>query len=146
MLKKKFYILFFLLLTIIIVLPACRSYDGKFDITYFFKTEPEKAVLDFFQSLDNKDADFIYTNLLPDKDKNNISKEKYVNEFENILSDIVNIDVNRTVYLGYENDMSKVVAEFEVSYKNGEAKQYKRYIYLVEESGKWKIIFEKTFI
>lgn len=146
MLRKKFYILFFLLLTVIIALPACRNYDRKFDLTYFFKTEPEKAVLDFFQSLDNKDADFIYTNLLPDKDKNNISRGKYVSEFESILSDVENIEVKRTVYLGYENNMSKVVAEFEVSYRNGEVKQYKKYIYLVEESGKWKIVFEKTFI
>ncbi len=146
MLKKKFYILFFLLLVFIIALPACRNYDGKFDVTYFFKTEPEKAVLDFFQSLDNKDPDFVYTNLLQDKDKNNISREKYVSEFENILSDIESIDVKRTVYLGYENNMSKVVAEFEISYKNGEIKQYKKYIYLAEENDKWKIIFEKTFI
>ena len=146
MFKKKFCILFFLVLAVIIILPACRNYDGKFDITYFFKTEPEKAVFDFFQSLENKDADFIYTNLLPDKDRNNISREKYISEFENILSDIANIEVDRTVYLGYENEMSKVVAEFEVSYKNGEIKQYKKYIYLVEENGKWKIIFDKTFI
>ncbi len=146
MFKKKFYILFFLLLAIIITLPACRNYDRKFDITYFFKTEPEKAVLDFFQSLDNKDADFIYTNLLPDKDKNNISREKYVSEFESILSDVESIEVKKTVYLGYENNMSKVVAEFEVSYRNGEVKQHEKYIYLVEENGKWKIVFEKTFI
>jgi len=144
--KKKFYISLILLLTVILILPACRNYDGKFDVTYFFKTGPEKAVLDFFRSLENKDADFIYTNLLPDKDRNNISREKYISEFENILSDIVSIDVNRTVYLGFENDMSKVVVEFEVSYKNGEIKQYKKYIYMVEENGKWKIIFEKTFI
>jgi len=144
--KKKFYILLFLLLVVIIILPACRSYDGKFDIAYFFKTEPEKAVFDFFQSLENKDADYIYTNLIPDKDKNSISREKYISEFEIILSDIVSINIDRTVYLGYENDMSKVVVEFEVNYTSGEIKQYKKYIYLVEENGKWKIIFEKTFI
>lgn len=144
--KKKFYILLFLLLAVIIFLPACRSYDGKFDIAYFFKTEPEKAVLDFFQSLENKDADYIYTNLILDKDKNSISREKYISEFEIILSDIASIEIDRTVYLGYENDMSKVVTEFEVSYTSGEIKQYKKYIYLVEENGKWKIIFEKTFI
>ncbi|MDD5622712.1 MAG: NTF2-like N-terminal transpeptidase domain-containing protein [Actinomycetota bacterium] len=146
MFKKKFYILLFLLLIFIIILPACRSYDGKFDIAYFFKTEPEKAVFDFFQSLENKDADYIYTNLILDKDKNSISREKYISEFEIILSDIEGINIDRTVYLGYENDMSKVVAEFEVSYTSGEIKQYKKYIYLVEENGKWKIIFEKTFI
>ncbi|MBM3701887.1 MAG: hypothetical protein FJW63_02655 [Actinobacteria bacterium] len=144
--KRSFYRLLFLFLIIMIALPACSSYDGKFDVTYFFKTEPEKAVLDFFQSLANKDPDFIYTNLLPDKDRNSISREKYVDEFNNILSDVESIDVKRTVYLGYENNMSKVVAEFEVKYKNGEVKQYKKYIYLTEENNKWKIIFEKTFI
>lgn len=144
--KRSFYRLLFLFLIIMIALPACRSYDRKFDVTYFFKTEPEKAVLDFFQSLANKNPDFIYTNLLPDKDRNSISREKYVDEFNNILSDVESIDVKRTVYLGYENNMSKVVAEFEVNYKNGEVKQYKKYIYLTEENNKWKIIFEKTFI
>ena len=132
-----------------IALPACRSYDGKFDVTYFFKTEPEKAVLDLFQSLANKDPDFIYTNLLPDKDRNSISREKFVDEFNNMLSvsDVESIDVKRTVYLGYENKMSTVVADFEVKYKNGEVKQYnKKYIYLTEENNKWKIISEKTFI
>ena len=129
-----------------VILPGCRNYDGKLDIAYFFKTEPEKAVLDFLQSLDNNDPDFIYTNLLPNEDKNNISREKYVNEFKDILSDVESIYVKRTVYLGYESDMSKVVVEFEVSYKNGEVKQYKKYIYLIEESNRWKIIFEKTFI
>jgi hypothetical protein len=128
------------------VLPACRKYDEKFDIVYFFKTEPEKAVLDFFHSLDNKDPDFIYTNLLPDKDKNNISREKYTGELNEILSNVEKINIIRTVYLGYEDDMSKVVAEFTVSYANGEVKQYKKYIYLIEENNKWKVIFEKTFI
>ena len=107
---------------------GCRSYDGKLDIAYSLKTEPEKTILDFFHSLNNKDPDFIYTNLLPDSDKNNISREKYVSEFKKILSDIESIDVKETVYLGFENNMSKVVAEFEVSYKNGEVKQYKKYI------------------
>ncbi|GAI80599.1 unnamed protein product, partial [marine sediment metagenome] len=96
--------------------------------------------------LNNPDPDFIYTNLLPDKDRNSISRGKYVDEFNNILSNVESIDVKRTVYLGYENNMSKVVAEFEVNYKNGEVKQYKKYIYLTEENNKWKIIFEKTFI
>ena len=129
-----------------VILPGCRNYDGKLDVAYFFKTEPEKAVLDFIQSLDNNDPDFIYTNLLLNEDKNNISREKYVNEFKDILSDVESIYVKRTVYLGYESDMSKVVVEFEVSYKNGEVKQYKKYIYLIEENNRWKIIFEKTFI
>ncbi len=131
---------------VIFIVPGCRNYDEKFDVVYFFKTEPEKAVLDFFQSLNNKDPDFIYTNLLPDKDKNNISREKYSEELYKILSGVEKIEVTRTVYLGYENEMSKVVAEFEISYKNGEAEQYKKYIYLTEENGNWKIIFEKTFI
>lgn len=130
----------------VVMLTGCRGYDGKLDVAYFLKTEPEKAVLDFFYSLSNKDADFIYTNLLPNSDKNNISRDKYVSEFKKILSDIESIDIKETVYLGYENDMSKVVAEFEVSYKNGEVKKYKKYMYLTEEENKWKIIFEKTFI
>jgi len=128
------------------ILTACRKSDGEFDIAYFFKTEPEKAVLDFFYALDNKDPDFIYTNLLPDKDKNNISRGKYAEELSEILSTVEKIDIIRIIYLGYENDTSKVVAEFEVSYTNGKIKQYKKYIYLMEEGNKWKIIFEKTFI
>ena len=128
------------------VLPACRNYDEKFDVIYFFKTGPEKAVLDFFDSLNSKDPDFIYTNLLPDKDRNNISREKYANELNEILSNVEKINIIRTTYLGYEDDMSKVVAEFEVIYTNGEIKHYKKYIYLTEESNKWKVIFEKTFI
>lgn len=129
-----------------VLLVGCRGYDNKLDVAYFLKTEPEKAVLDFFCSLNNKDPDFIYTNMLPESDKNNISRDKYVREFKEILSDIENIEVKKTVYLGYENNMSKVVAEFEVTYKNGEVKQYKKYIYLTEEENKWKIVFEKTFI
>jgi len=135
-----------LVLIFLVMITGCRGYDGKLDVAYFLKTEPEKAILDFFYSLNNKDPDFIYTNLLPDSDKNNISREKYVTEFKKILSDVDSIEVNEIVYLGYENNMSKVVAEFEVSYKNGEVKQYKKYIYLTEEKNKWKIIFEKTFI
>lgn len=144
--KRNFYGILFFILIFIVVLTGCRGYDGKLDIAYFLKTEPEKAILDFFHSLNNNDPDYIYTNLLPDSDKNNISREKYISEFKEILSDIEGIDVGETVYLGYENDMSKVVADFEVSYKNGEVKQYKKYMYLIEEKNKWKIIFEKTFI
>jgi hypothetical protein len=125
---------------------GCREYDKKLDVAYFFKTEPEKAVLDFMQSLNNEDAYYIYDNLLPNNDKNNISREKFAREFVNILSDVDGIDVKRTVYLGYENNMSKVVAEFEIRYKNGELKRYKKYIYLIEENNKWKIVFKKTFI
>ena len=146
MFKRSLYRILFLVLIFAVMLTGCRGYDGKLDVAYFLKTEPEKAVLDFFYSLSNKDADFIYTNLLPNSDKNNISRDKYVSEFKKILSDIESIDIKETVYLGYENDMSKVVAEFEVSYKNGEVKKYKKYMYLTEEENKWKIIFEKTFI
>jgi hypothetical protein len=146
LLRKGFYSILFLVLILIVVLTGCRGYDGKPDVAYFLKTEPEKAILDFFYSLNNKDPDYIYTNLLPDSDKNNISREKYVAEFEKILSDVDSIEVKEIVYLGYENNMSKVVAEFEVSYKNGEVKQYKKYVYLTEEKNKWKILFEKTFI
>ena len=125
---------------------GCREYDKKLDVAYFFKTEPEKAVLDFMQSLNNEDAYYIYDNLLPNNDKNNISREKFAREFVSILSGVDGIDVKRTVYLGYENNMSKVVAEFEIRYKNGELKRYKKYIYLIEENNKWKIVFKKTFI
>jgi len=138
--------LLFLCVIIISIFPGCRNYDDKFDVVYFFKTEPEKAVLDFFQSLSNKDPDYIYTNLLLEKDKNSISREKYSEELYKILAGVEKIEVTSTVYLGYENETSKVVVEFEVSYKSGEIKDYKKYIYLAEENGKWKIIYEKTFI
>ena len=148
LLKSSIRTAAFLLLCVIIIsiAPGCRNYDDKFDVVYFFKTEPEKAVLDFFQSLSNKDPDYIYTNLLLEKDKKNISREKYSEELGKILAGVEKIEVTSIVYLGYENETSKVVAEFEVSYKNGEIKEYKKYIYLAEESGNWKIIFEKTFI
>ncbi|GAI95600.1 unnamed protein product, partial [marine sediment metagenome] len=71
---------------------------------------------------------------------------KFEEEFLNILSDVENIEIENTVYLGYENNMSKVVAEFSVEYKNGEVISYKKYIYLIEENNRWKIVFEKTFI
>jgi len=146
--RGKIFIIVLLILyvTLIFMTSGCRNYDEKFDVVYFFKTEPEKAVLDFFQALDKKDPDYIYTNLLPDSDKNNISREKYLKEMEQVLSGVGGIEVTRTVYLGYENEMSKVVAEFEIRYENGELEKYKKYIYLTEESGSWKIIFEKTFI
>jgi len=55
---KKIYIFILLMaiLTVSFIFSSCRNYDGKFDITYFFKTEPEKAVVDFLESLDNKDS------------------------------------------------------------------------------------------
>ena len=146
LIKSNFYKISIFLFVGIFVLTGCRSYDSRFDIVYFFKTEPEKAVLDFMQSLEDGDTYYIYDNLLPNKDKNNISREKFAKEFIDILSDVDEIEVKRTVYLGYENNMSKVVAEFEIKYKNGEVKQYKKYLYLIEENNRWKIVFEKTFI
>ena len=135
-----------LICTILFQVVGCRNYDKKFDISYFFKTDPEKAVLDFLQSLNKHDAEYIYNNLILEKDRNNISKERFVKDFSDLLSDIESIDVKRIVYLGYENEMSKVVAEFDVKYKNGEVTSYKKYIYLLQENNKWKIVFEKTFI
>jgi hypothetical protein len=152
LLKNSFKRTIFIILTLIVitlllaVLTACRKSDGEFDMVYFFKTEPEKAVLDFLYALDNKDPDYIYTNLLPDKDKNNISREKYTEELNKILYTVEKIDIIRITYLGYEGDIGKVVAEFKVSYTSGEVNQYKKYIYLTEEGNKWKILFEKTFI
>ena len=130
----------------LLLLSSCREYDGKLDIVYFFKTGPEKAVVDFLNSLDNKDTGYIYSNLMLASDRNKISKEKYSEELSLILEDVDSIDIKRTVYLGFENDMSKVVAEFDVTYYNGESREYKKYFYLLEENGGWKIIFEKTFI
>ena len=147
--KKKL----FLFLIIILILQVsflsftgCRNYDNHFDIAYFFKTEPEKTVIDFLEALNQKDVDYIYSNLLLSSDKNSISREKYTEEFNEILGDVSGVRIVRTVYLGYENEMSKVVAEFEVIYQNDEIKEYKKYFYLVQENNLWKIIFEKTFI
>jgi len=146
---RKIYILTAIIiisLSSLFIFSGCRNYDEKVDIVYFFKTEPEKAVIDFLEALDQKDAEYIYNNLILSGDKNRISREKYLEEFSKIFKDIVSVAVTRTVYLGYENEMSKVVAEFDVTYHNGEIKDYKKYFYLLEENGSWKIIFEKTFI
>ena len=145
---KKIYIFILLMaiLTVSFIFSSCRNYDGKFDITYFFKTEPEKAVVDFLESLDNKDSEYIYSNLLLTADRNSISREKYTEELSEILEDVVSVVINKTVYLGYENEMSKVVAEFDITYYNGEIREYKKYFYLQEENGMWKIIIKKTFI
>ncbi|MFO7928507.1 MAG: NTF2-like N-terminal transpeptidase domain-containing protein [Candidatus Humimicrobiaceae bacterium] len=143
---KRYLIIFLMIALITVIVPGCREYDNKLDIGYFFKTGPEKAVLDFLQSMENRDPGYIYSNLLQNKDKNKISREKYVSEFNEILEDVKDIEIRRTVYLGYEGNLSKVVAEFRVTYQNGEQKEYKKYIYLVEENNKWKIVFEKTFI
>jgi hypothetical protein len=146
---EKLSAIFFIIISmaaLVLCLSGCRNYDRKFDAVYFFKTEPEKAVLDFIQSMGNHDAGYIYNNLLLDKDKNNISKEKFISEFSSILSEIESIDIKRTVYLGYESEMSKVVVEFDVKYTSGKSSQYKKYVYLVSENSKWKIVFDKTFI
>jgi hypothetical protein len=131
---------------LLVVASSCRNYGGDFDIVYFFKTEPEKTVIDFLESLDNKDAVYIYNNLMISEDKSTISREKFLEEFSVILEDISSISIISTVYLGYEDEMSKVVAEFDVTYQNGEIKNYKKYFYLIEENDMWKILLEKTFI
>ena len=138
-------ILVFMLLSVLL-LSGCREYDGRMDIAYFFKTEPEKAVIDFLECLNQKDPDYIYSNFLLSSEKNSVSREKYMEEFEEILGEINRVKTSKTVYLGYEQEMSKVVAEFEITYRTGEVKQYKKYFYLIEEGNNWKIILEKTFI
>lgn len=146
--KKRFIVILTILVFILssVLLSGCREYDGRMDIAYFFKTEPEKAVIDFLECLNQKDPDYIYSNFLLSSEKSSVSREKYMEEFEEILKEIDIIKMTKTVYLGYEQEMSKVVAEFEITYHNGEVKQYKKYFYLTEEGSSWKIIFEKTFI
>jgi hypothetical protein len=125
---------------------GCRQYDNRIDAVYFFKTDPEKAVLDFMYAVNNHDAQYIYTALLPDRDKRNIDKDKFVREMDEILADVADIEINQITYLGYENEMSKVVIDFSIKYVNGVTSEYKKYIYLLSENGKWKIVFDKTFI
>jgi NTF2-like N-terminal transpeptidase domain. len=125
---------------------GCRQYDNKVDVVYFFKTDPEKAVLDFMYAMNNHDAEYIYTSLLPDRDKRNIDIDKFVREMKVILADVEDIKINQITYLGYENDMSKVVVDFTIKYTGGTSGDYKKYIYLLSENGKWKIVFDKTFI
>ncbi len=141
---KKIIIIF---LSLFLALAAgCRTYDSKLDIGYFFKTGPEKAVIDFLQAMENRDPGYIYDNLLLNRDRNNISRQKFMEEFMGLLEDVEQIDILSTVYLGYETNMSKVVAEFDIIYSNGQRDKYKKYMYLFEENNKWKIVFEKTFI
>jgi len=146
--KKRFIVILMILMFILssVLLSGCREYDGRMDIAYFFKTEPEKAVIDFLECLNQKDPDYIYSNFLLSSEKSSVSREKYMEEFEEMLKEIDRIKTTKTVYLGYEQEMSKVVAEFEITYYDGEIKQYKKYFYLIEEGSNWKIIFEKTFI
>jgi hypothetical protein len=125
---------------------GCRQYDNRIDAVYFFKTDPEKAVLDFIYAVNNHDAQYIYTALLPDRDKRNIDKDKFVREMDVILADVKDIEINQITYLGYENEMSKVVIDFSIKYVNGTSGDYRKYIYLLSENGKWKIVFDKTFI
>ena len=147
--KKRLIVILMILMVMlssVLFLSGCREYDGRMDIAYFFKTEPEKAVIDFLECLNQKDTDYIYSNFLLSSEKSSVSREKYTEEFEVILKEIDGTKTTKTVYLGYEQEMSKVVAEFEITYLNGEIKQYKKYFYLIEEGSSWKIIFEKTFI
>ena len=147
--KKRLIVILMILvvmLSSVLFLSGCREYDGRMDIAYFFKTEPEKAVIDFLECLNQKDTDYIYSNFLLSSEKSSVSREKYTEEFEVILKEIDGTKTTKTVYLGYEQEMSKVVAEFEITYLNGEIKQYKKYFYLIEEGDSWKIILEKTFI
>jgi len=130
----------------VLSMAGCRQYDNKIDAVYFFKTDPEKAALDFIYAINNHDAQYIYTSLLPDRDKRNIDKDKFVREMDEILEDVEKIEVNQITYLGYENEMSKVVIDFSIKYVNGTSVDYRKYIYLLSENGKWKIVFDKTFI
>ncbi len=139
--------LFIVLLSgLILSITGCRQYDNKMDLVYFFKTDPEKAVLDFMYAMNKQDAEYIYNFLLPDRDKRNIEKDKFVREMNEILADVKDIQINQITYLGYENDMSKVVVDFTINYKGGALGDYRKYIYLLSENGKWKIVFDKTFI
>jgi len=125
---------------------GCRQYDSQMDISYFFKTAPEKTVIDFIYAMENKDAGYIYSNFLLESDQRKISREKFIREMSEILSSVESIAIEKIVYLGYEDEMSKIVLDFKIMYSNGEEEKYKKYIYLVEENEKWKIVFDKTFI
>lgn len=144
--------IFFLVLGLVVLISAvtiffsgCASGKLKNKISYFIKTEPEKAAIDFINALKEKNPERIYDSFLKAEDKENISKEKFISELNIILNDIEDISIKNTIYLGYEKEFAKVVAEFEVKYVNGEKKEYKKYIYLVEENKIWKIVFDKTF-
>lgn len=145
---KNFYILIIIFIILFIFLNGCSILKFKSDISYIFKTDPEKAAIDFLKALNDKNPDYIYDNLLPLKDKSNISKEKFKEELNLILSDVNSIEIEQTTYSGYidKDNIVKVIVQFNVKYKNGQVKQYKKYFYLLEENKEWKIIFEKTFI
>ncbi len=146
--KKSFLFLSILIMPMIFCLvfsPGCSINNIKQNIGYLVKTEPEKTVIDFLDALGSNRPDIIYEDLLKTEDKNSISKEKFVSELNVILNDIENIEIKNTIYLGYEKEFAKVVCEFSVKYVNGEIKDYKKYIYLLEENKSWKIVFDKTF-
>ena len=147
--RLQYFIVFaisFIVLAVSMTSGGCRTYDDEIDIAYFFKTEPEKTVIDFLHSMKNHDADYIYSNLLPESDRRSISRERFTRELSEIFSEIEHLEINRIVYLGYENEMSKVVVEFDVEYSDGTISNYKKYIFLIKENDNWKILFDKTFI
>lgn len=146
--KATVFLLISIIILIVIFSCSCSFSNIKIDAAYLLKTDPEKSVIDFLKSLNTKSPVYVYDNLLSVKDKDNISKDKFTEELSLILTDIDEIEILKTTYLGYEDKggLVKVVVEFKVKYKNSEINKYKKYIYLVEENQKWKIVFEKTFI
>ncbi|MHB1252688.1 MAG: NTF2-like N-terminal transpeptidase domain-containing protein [Candidatus Humimicrobiaceae bacterium] len=146
--KATVFLLISIIILIVIFSCSCSFSNIKIDAAYLLKTDPEKSVIDFLKSLNTKSPVYIYDNLLSVRDKDNISKDKFTEELSLILTDIDEIEILKTTYLGYEDKggLVKVVVEFKVKYKNSEINKYKKYIYLVEENQKWKIVFEKTFI
>ena len=146
--KATVFLLISIIILIVIFSCSCSFSNIKIDAAYILKTDPEKSVIDFLKSLNTKSPAYIYDNLISVKDKDNISKDKFTEELSLILTDIDEIEILKTTYLGYDDKGSlvKVVVEFKVKYKNSEINKYKKYVYLVEENQKWKIVFEKTFI
>ncbi len=148
MLKKNIFVIIIIFVVTALLFPTagCRKYDDRFDLSYFFKTEPEKATIDFLYAVRDHDAEYIYSNLLPDSDRRNISKEKFIRELDQIFSSVKEIQINQTVYLGLEESTGKVVVEFTATYANGQVSEYKKYFFLILENNLWKILFGKTFI
>ena len=103
--RINFLFIIFILLSFTagsLIFTGCRNYDGKFDVAYFFKTEPEKAVIDFLNSIENHDAEYIYSNFLPDDDRRKVSREKFIRELSEIFSKFMGlINVNRLNYLAF---------------------------------------------
>src|SRR5665811_656402 len=74
-----------ILLVVIIALTAmfswgCSFASIKIDAAYILKTDPERSVIDFLKSLNAKSPVYVYDNLLSVKDKDNISKDKFIEE------------------------------------------------------------------